>query len=63
MIYIVEAYPAGSPWYSTENIFNNKIKAYKYCKDMLSSQGADININLYEAINEYTAKRKLIKKY
>ena len=63
MVYIVIEYPAGHPDFATEIIFNNKIKAYQYCSEVVRCQGSDIDIELYEADNEYTNKRYLIKKY
>lgn len=63
MVYIVIEYPTGFKDYATEKIFNNKIKAQQYCNDLIKCNSDEIKVNLYEAINEYTNKRKLIKEY
>lgn len=63
MVYIVVEYPSGYSDYATERVFNNKIKAYEYCKNMANCHGGEIEIELYKAYNEYTVERDLIKKY
>ena len=63
MVYIVVEYTTGYSDYATEIIFNNKIKAYEYCKNMVNCHGDEIELLLYSATNEYTVKRDLIKKY
>ena len=63
MVYIVEYYPTGFKEYATEKIFNNKIKAFQYCNELIKCNADEISICLYEAYNEYTVKRKLLKNY
>ena len=63
MVYIVVYHPTGFKDYATEKIFNNKIKAQQYCINLIRCHADEIKVNLYEAINEYTVKRKLIKSY
>ena len=66
MVYIIELYNPNIEIDITTASYiytNNKIKAYTIASNYARCHGGDIGINVYEALNEYTNKRKLIKQY
>lgn len=66
MVYIIEIYTPGFDIDMTTATYiykNNKIKAFTLAKKYKECHGSEIAVNVYEAQNEYTNKRTLIKRY
>ena len=63
MVYIVVIATPGIKDSDTEYIYNNKIKAFTVAKQYVSCHGCELDIKVYDAINEYTNKRHLLKQY
>ena len=62
MVYIVVIYKLEK--YGSEYIYNKKSEAYKVARQYRQCYtNNELHIEVYEAINEYTNKRYLIKRY
>lgn len=66
MVYIIEIYTPGFEIDITTATYvynNNKIKAFTIAVQYKKCYADEISVNVYEAYNEYTNKRKLLKHY
>ena len=62
MVYILCIYEVEA--FGSEYIYNNKREAFKDGRMFRSCYDKkEIHIEIYEALNEYTVKRQLIKKF
>ena len=60
MVYIVVTNPNGFEDFSQEQVFDTYAGALKYVDDFSACHGNELEYRIYEAINEYTSKRKLL---
>lgn len=63
MVYIVDINPAGFDDMHTENIFGAYEDAKNFALEHANCNGPDCEYHIYEAMNEFTAKRKLLEEF
>lgn len=63
MVYIVETNTWGLRDFTQEEVFNTYEEAYEYLQDFMSCHANELEYRLYEARDEWTAKRKLLLEY
>lgn len=61
MVYIVDISPAGQRDFGKDYVFDSLKEANAFMYEHYSCNAHECDYRLYSAINEFTAKRRLIK--